>query len=113
MNTTFIQQIQNGFRRDETLASRITFRAFIWINDKWMVEKPLPDGEKRRTWILKDEFGAKFGVWSEKLAESLVIGEKYVVRGDVKIGKGGTFMNITKASWMHGADYQPSDDSSF
>ena len=95
----------NGFRLDGTLASKLHFTGIIRV---WMVdrlEKKLPDKDVVY-WSVKDENGARLSTFDESIAKKLTVNERFVVSGDIKIGKGGTFLNIIKAEVFHGSEYR-------
>lgn len=96
----------NGFKLDDTLASRIRFTAIFRAWDVSFKIVPHPGKEESKIYTIKDEYGARFGCFNEKLAESILVGETYEVRGSVKIGKGGTFLNIEQAEPLNGSAYK-------
>lgn len=106
MNTHYIQNTQHGFRRNDTLASNLKFSGHIRIWEIVKSQKFLPDGDTFDYWVIKDEFGARLTCIDEKLANSLVIAERYEVRGEIKIGKGGTFLNLKSANPLNGGNFQ-------
>lgn len=109
MNSKAIEKTRNGFKYDETLASNLKFSGHIRVWEVTHAQKMLPDGDVFDYWTVKDEYGARLGTIDKKLAESLVIAERYVVEGEVKIGKGGTFLNLKNASPLNGKDFTPID----
>lgn len=105
MNDAAIRSTRAGFRYDETLATRLQFSGIIRLWEKDHIQKDTPQGPIEY-WALKDEYGARMTCFDETLATSLVIGERYEVRGDIKIGKGGIFLNLKKATPMNGGAYE-------
>lgn len=75
----------------------------VWEKDK--VVKYASDGEFEY-WVIKDEYGARLTCHDEKLADFLHIAERYAVTGEIKIGKGGTFLNIKTAEVLNGKDFK-------
>lgn len=106
MNTAYIQNTQHGFRRNDTLASNLKFSGHIRIWEIVKSQKFLPDGDTFDYWVVKDEFGARLTTVDEKLAQSLIIAERYAVSGEIKIGKGGTFLNLKAATPLNGKDFK-------
>ena len=107
MNTHIIRDNYAGFRRNDTLASNLKFSGHIRVWEVSHSQKQLHDGDVYDYWVIKDEFGARMSTNSRKLAESLSINERYVVTGEIKIGKGGTFLNLKDATPLNGADFRP------
>jgi hypothetical protein len=103
---TFLKNQYNGFKMDETLASHIRFSAVFTCWEISFKVKVMADGREKKIFTIKDDVGARFGCFSERLANSLVIGEKYQGAGEVKIGKGSTFLNLEKAEPMNGSAYK-------
>ena len=105
MNTQFTRNQYNGFKLNGTLASKFRFSGHLRV---WEIEhgqKFRFDGETLDYWILKDEFGARLSLFDKKLADSLVVGERYEIQGEIAIGKGGTFLNVKDASPLNGSDF--------
>ena len=94
----------NGFRLDGTLASRFHFTGIIRVWSVVRLEKKEPDKDVVY-WTVKDENGARLSTFDESIAKILTINERFAVSGDIRIGKGGTFLNITKAEVMNGRGY--------
>lgn len=105
MNTVFQKQQYNGFGLNDTLMSKIAFSGVVRISEKELTIKPRPDGKELRYWVIRDEFGSRFSCFNEELAEKIVFGEVYIFRGEVKIGKGGTFMNLKSAEVFDGSEF--------
>jgi hypothetical protein len=63
------------------------------------------EDEPQPYWTLKDIYGAKISCFSPKLVEGIHTGEKYEVKGEIKIGKGGTYLNLKEAAPFNGADF--------
>lgn len=103
---TFLKNQYNGFRLDDTLASHIKFSAVFTCWEISYKVKILPDGKEKKIFTVKDDVGARFGCFDERLANSLVIGEKYTGQGEVKIGKGSTFLNLEKAEPLNGSAFK-------
>ena len=102
MNTIFQKRQYAGFRLNDSLCTKISWSGVVRIADKAKIIKPRPQEQDVVYWSFKDEFGARFSCFQEKLADSILIGEKYELRGEVKIGKGGTFLNISRADVFDG-----------
>lgn len=107
MNSKAIEKTRNGFKYDETLASNLKFSGHIRVWEVTFSQKHKADGDLLDSWTIKDEYGARMGTLDRKLAESLVIAERYVVTGEIKIGKGGIFLNLKSAIPLNGADFTP------
>lgn len=105
MNTTFQRQQYGGFRLNDSLCTNLAWQGVVRIADKAKIIKPLPDDRELVFWTFKDEFGARFSCFQEKVANEIVIGEKYVLKGEIKIGKGGTFLNIKTSEVFNGRDF--------
>jgi len=105
MNRQIIQKDRAGFGYNDTLLSRYKFSGIgrIWERDH--IKKDTAQGEIEY-WSLKDEYGARMSCFDEMLANSLVIGEVYVLEGEIKIGKGAMFMNLKRATVMNGSDFK-------
>lgn len=99
------RKLYGGFRLDDTLASRIRFTAIIRVAEIEKIVKPRQSGDIEY-WSVKDDNGARFTTWVEEISKTLKVFGVYAVSGDVKIGKGGTFLNITKAEEMRGEEYE-------
>lgn len=106
MNTRYIQNTKHGFKIDDTLASNLKFSGYIRVWEIVKSQKFLPDGDTFEYWVIKDEFGARLTTVNEILADSLVIAERYEVSGEIKIGKGGTFLNLKAARILNGGNFQ-------
>ncbi|MGW8324244.1 MAG: hypothetical protein ACWGNI_00980 [Desulfobacterales bacterium] len=104
MNDTTIRQYRAGFKMDDTLASRINFSGIIRAWEKNHIVKESPEGDIEY-WTIKDEYGLRLTCFYEELVSKLVIGERYEISGEVKIGKGATFLNLKKAKIMNGGDF--------
>lgn len=101
MNNHIIKQTRAGFRFDETLATRLQFSGIIRFWERSHIKKDTPQGPVEY-WALKDEYGARLSCFDDYLAEIIVLGERYMVSGEIKIGKGGTFFNLKRATIMNG-----------
>lgn len=110
MNTIFQKKHYAGFGQCETLMSRIQFSGVMRIDEKAYVRKDIA-GEEVEYWVFKDDFGARISCFSEALANSIVVGEVYTITGDVKIGKGGTFLNLKKAEPFLGSAFKEEEIS--
>lgn len=108
----FLKNQYNGFRLDGTLASHIHFTAIFVCWEVSYTVKLLPGGKEKKIFTVKDDLGARFGCYDERLANSLVIGEKYEGSGPVKIGKGSTYLNLEKALPLNGSTFQEVDKES-
>lgn len=100
----FLKSQYNGFRLDDTLASRLKFSgivSFSEISERFSKR----DGEEVPYWVLKDEFGARFSCFDSRLISGIRIFERCEVRGEIKIGKGGTFLNIKECVTFSGEGY--------
>ena len=104
MNEKIIKNSRAGFGFNDTLLSRIKFSGIIRVWEKSKVEKEIYH-DKVTYWVIKDEYGASFSCFYEVIVNSLVIGETYEVSGDLKIGKGGMFLNLKKIKEMNGKDF--------
>lgn len=104
MNDTAIKQTRAGFRYDDTLASRFKWNGIARLWERDHIKKDTSQGESEY-WALKDEYGARMVCFDEALANSLVIGEIYELWGEIKIGKGATFLNLKKAKIFNGKEY--------
>ena len=109
MNSRFLQSNYAGFKLNDTLATKLSFSGVfrVWSIDKGTRHRA--DGEETEYWIIKDEFGAKISSFNKKLVETLQINERYAVKGDIKIGKGATFLNLKEADVLHGSDFEVSE----
>lgn len=74
----------------------------VWEKDR--VEKHASEGDYEY-WVIKDEYGARMTCHDKALADSLHVAGRYVVKGEVKIGKGGTFLNLKEAEILNGKDF--------
>ena len=86
----------SGMNEKGQLLSRLRFSGIIrvWeIDERWKHED---DGEVPY-WIVKDEYGASFLTFEKLLVDSLVVSEKYEVKGEIKIGKGGIYFLLREA----------------
>ena len=110
MNDTAIRHTRAGFKYDDTLATRLSFSGVIRLWEKDHVQKDTIQGPIEY-WSLKDEYGARMTCFDESLAEKLIIGEWVEVYGEIKIGKGGTFLNLKKASPFRGSDFIESEEN--
>jgi len=105
MNVSFQKRQYNGFGMSDTLMSRISFSGVVRCAEKDFITKSLPNGHEIRYVTLRDEFGARFSCFSLDLASKIVIGETYTFRGEVKVGKGGTFLNLKSAEVFQPGEY--------
>ena len=106
MNSKMIVNHQSGFRKNDTLASNLKFSGYIRVWEISQSQKILHDGDTYEYWVIKDEFGARLTTSNKKLADELVISERYAVSGEIKIGKGGTFLNLKEAVVLNGKNFQ-------
>lgn len=104
MNLSFQRNQYNGFGVTDTLMSRLNFQGIIRCDEKQLRSIHRPN-EEIHYWIIKDDFGARMSCFEETLAETLVTGEIYKVQGEVKIGKGGIFLNLKKAEPFYGSAF--------
>jgi len=110
MNTQFQKSQYAGFKLDGTLMTRLQFSGIMRIAD--VSQRYLKrGGELIPYWSIADEYGAKLSCWNEELVKRIVTMEIYEVRGDVKIGKGGTFLNLKTLTVFSGNDYHENTDS--
>ena len=106
MNTTFQKTQYNGFKLDGTLMSRLQFSGIIRLTD--ISQRFFQRGnELIPYWSLSDEYGARLSCWNEELVNSLILMELYEVHGEIKIGKGGTFLNLKRAVVFCGSNFIP------
>ena len=105
MNRVFLKNQYNGFRLNDTLASRLWFGGVIRVMEKSLVIRPLLGEKELEYWIIKDDYGARFGCFNLELADTLCVGEKFQISGEVKIGKGNIYLNLKEASPMNGAEF--------
>ena len=106
MSQALLRSQYGGFKLDGTLASHITFSSLFTCWEISYKVKLLPDGREKKIFTIKDDVGARYGCFSEKLANSLVTGEKYIGKGSVKIGKGSTFLNLEEAEPLNGSAFK-------
>lgn len=109
MNNQFIKSQYNGFRLNGTLASRLTWRGICQIADKSQVTK-YTRGDEYHYWVFKDEYGASFSCNEESLADSVVVGERYTCSGEIKVGKGTTFLNLKSAVPFDGSQFKTKEE---
>jgi hypothetical protein len=105
MNNSVIKHHRSGFLYNETLATKLKFSGVFGV---WEIQERVTKNEEGDSsyWILKDEYGARLSCWNEELIKNLHIAEKYAVEGEIKIGKGGTFLNLKKAEVLSGNNFQ-------
>jgi len=105
MNTSVIRNHRAGFLYNDTLATKLKFSGVFCV---WEIQNRFTRNDDGDTpyWVLKDEYGARLSCWSQELVDRLHVAEKYAVEGEVKIGKGGTFLNLKKAEVLNGNDFQ-------
>ena len=104
MHEKVIRNSRAGFGYNDTLLSRLKFSGIITIWEISKVEKHLPE-DTIIYWSIKDEYGARMSCFEESLVRSLRIGERFEVSGEVKIGKGGIFLNLKHAAPMNGQSF--------
>ena len=105
MNNQILKNQYAGFKLNDTLATNLKFSGVfrVWdVGKRWFDSF---DGGENPYWIIRDEYGAKLSCYNEQLATSLVINERYAVEGEIKIGKGATFLNLKKAVVLNGKDF--------
>ena len=110
MNNAMIKNQYAGFRLDDTLATKLRFSGVfcVWdVGKRWFNSF---DGGEVPYWIIRDEYGAKVSCYNEQIASSLVVNERYAVEGDIKIGKGATFLNLKKATVLNGNDFTTTEE---
>ena len=100
-----IIQHRGGFKINDTLASNLTFSGVIRVWEVSKITKCTVDGDFDY-WSIRDEYGARMTCYDERLSGSLLCGERYEVKGEVKIGKGGTYLNLKKAVVMSGKEFK-------
>jgi len=110
MNDTVIRQQRAGFLYNETLGTKLKFSGYLMVWEKDKVTKHTAQGDFEY-WVIKDEYGARLTCHEEKLAEFLHVSQRYAVTGEVKIGKGGTFLNLKNAEVLNGNDFQDEKQS--
>jgi len=105
MNDTAIRNHRAGFLYNDTLATKLKFLGVFCI---WEIQRRTTRNDDGDTdyWVLKDEYGARLSCWNKELVDTLHVAEKYVVEGEIKIGKGGTFLNLKKAEVLNGKNFQ-------
>ena len=104
MNTTFQKKQYNGFGLNDTLLSRISFSGILRCSE---IQKRtiFTHNDEIPYWVVRDEFGARLSCFDKHLSERFCPGEVYKVSGEVKIGKGGTFLNLKDAEVFCGRDF--------
>jgi hypothetical protein len=105
MNDAAIRQQRAGFLYNETLGTKLKFSGHLMVWEKDKVTKHTADGEFQY-WVVKDEYGARLTCHDEKLADFLKVSQRYAVTGEIKIGKGGTFLNLKNAEVLKGGDFR-------
>ena len=100
----FMKAQYAGFKLNETLASNLRFSGLVRIRDIQRRTLHLSDDEIPY-WSISDEFGAKFSCFDENLCNKLQIMERYEFKGFIRIGKGGTYLNLTSATVFSGNSY--------
>jgi hypothetical protein len=105
MNTAFQKKQYAGFGMNDTLMSKIRFSGIARFSERAHVTKEV-QGNEVEYWILKDEFGARVSCFEQTLSESIVLYQPYEISGEVKIGKGGVFLNLKKAEPFNGSAYE-------
>lgn len=110
MNTTLQKTQYNGFKLDGTLMSRVKFSALVRISEisKRFLER---GNDLIPYWSLSDEYGAKFSCFNEELVSKIVIMELYEITGEIKFGKGGTYLNLKTATLFNGGTYHESGNN--
>lgn len=94
-----------GFRLNGTLASNLKFSGTIRCTDIQHRLIRNAGEEDQPYWLICDEFGARMSVFTPALREDICIGERYAVRGDIKIGKGGTYLNLKEITPLNGSNF--------
>lgn len=104
---TLLKSHYAGFKLDDTLATRLQFSGVLKIAQKQrkVTGGDIPE-EDKEYWIIKDEFGARVSCFDKMLADSIHTGETYEVRGDIKIAKGGTYLNLKNATLFNGGTFE-------
>jgi len=108
MNDAAIKMTRNGFLYNETLGTKLKFSGYLMVWEKDRVEKHTSDGAFEY-WVIKDEYGARVTCHDKALADSLCVAERYAIKGEVKIGKGGIFLNIKEAEVLKGGKFTPDE----
>lgn len=86
---------KNEFGRDGNLKTRLKFSGIIRPKEiiSKVTKKFTTKGmEESQYWIMIDEFGARFMIFSEELAMEIKIEEPTEVFGKIGISKGGTYL---------------------
>ena len=105
MNDSVIKKHNQGFLYNDTLGTKLRFSGTIMCWEIDRVTKHLID-QDLEYWVIKDDYGARVSCFDKKLVESLHIAERYVVKGEIKIAKGATFLNLKEAEVLNGNDFQ-------
>ena len=105
MNSAFTQKQYNGFRLNESLASRIRFSGVLRFREIQMRKSILSEEKEQIYWILIDENGARLSCWKEDVVQAIKFYTSYEVRGQVRITKGGTFLNLEEAKEFCPSEY--------
>jgi hypothetical protein len=107
MNTQFLKSQYAGFRLNDTLASRINFSGIIRCRD--IRGRTIHNfDEDIPYWIVIGDMGERMSTFDKRLADSVVPGETYKVKGEVKISKGATFLNLKEATPFNGREFSDS-----
>ena len=112
MNAQFQKKEYNGFTLADTLASKLNFSGIIRLHEKEM--RIIPESPSRPEmvyWVLKDEFGARFSCFNKELVERLEFFTPYEVKGEIKIGKGGSYFNLKSANVFLGSEFAKEEKS--
>jgi len=101
-----------GFGRSGSLLSNLRFSGVCRIAEKSVRVKIGRNGEEDvKYYIIRDEFGAQFSTFDEKLFEAAIPSESMLLEGKVRISKGNTYLNLTKVAPIHGEDLRTKWDN--
>ena len=105
MNSRFLKSQYAGFRLDDTLATRLKWNGVARVEDVSKITKNPDEPNEFSYYSIRDDNGARLTCFNALLGESLVVGEFYEFSGEIKIGKGGTFLNVKSATPFLGNSY--------
>jgi hypothetical protein len=95
-NIKFQSKTNNGFGQDRALLSNIKFLANIIVDSisERTVRGRTDSDEPHTYWSIRDEHGAYFSVHDQNIVQKIFVGDKVLFSGNVKVAKGGTFLNV-------------------
>jgi hypothetical protein len=102
----------SGFARNGSLMSNLHFQGVVRIAEKSARVKIGRNGDDDvKYYIIKDEFGAQFSTFDEKLYDDTQVGESMTVYGKVRISKGNTYLNLERITPIVGNDLKTNWDN--